>query len=459
MLQAIYQIGRNTFRESLRQPIYIILLIAGTSLIGICPAFAWFVFRAQEKLVVDGALSTILVMGWVTAVLCASHTISREINAGTVMLILSKPVSRASFIIAKILGILAALTLFVWVQSIAAMLALRMATDQFRFDPYLLGAVFVAIAYSCIYGGVRNYYGGGTSVLTCAAISFALLLIGPLVLVFLLVWIVVLGKKWSSRHAPGFSFAETCAKAMAVLFTILLIGGFFLPEWSSDNHKWHEGFGMYDQRLVRELVLIMFSVWAMATLATALSTRLNLMSNLTVCAVIFVLGLTSNYIYQQLLALKLASLEQAMHSWFYALIPILLICWVMAGKHFHSRKNTKVRVVEVHGSFALMLSMLIGKAVYNNYYQVQLENPSQWMGQIARVLFVFKNLAARALYAIIPNWQNFWLADVVTKKGAKPIPFEYIGLSGLYILLFVAMFTILAVILFNDREVGAQNVV
>ena len=105
-MEAIFHIGRNTFRECLRQPIYIILLLTALAIIGIHPMVAvWFTFRGQEKLVVDGSLATIMLFGWIMAVLGASHTIDREIETGTVLLILAKPVSRTEFIIAKILGL------------------------------------------------------------------------------------------------------------------------------------------------------------------------------------------------------------------------------------------------------------------------------------------------------------------------------------------------------------------
>ena len=60
MLITTYNIARNTFRECLRQPIYIVLLLTGLSIIGTYPIFSWFVFRAQEKLVVDGSMATII---------------------------------------------------------------------------------------------------------------------------------------------------------------------------------------------------------------------------------------------------------------------------------------------------------------------------------------------------------------------------------------------------------------
>jgi len=55
---ALYQIAKNTFRESVREPIYLLVLLSALCLIGIYPIFTLFVFREQVKLVVDSAMAT-----------------------------------------------------------------------------------------------------------------------------------------------------------------------------------------------------------------------------------------------------------------------------------------------------------------------------------------------------------------------------------------------------------------
>ena len=86
-------------------------------MIGAFPVCTMFVFNGQEKLVIDSAMATTMVFGWIIAVLIASYTISREIENGTALLMLSKPVQRPVFILAKILGIVAALFVFAFVFS------------------------------------------------------------------------------------------------------------------------------------------------------------------------------------------------------------------------------------------------------------------------------------------------------------------------------------------------------
>ena len=83
MLRATVHITYQTFRECLRQPVYLVILLSSLFLIGLHPILAIFAFQDHVKLVTDSSLATIMVFGWIAAVLCASYSISREIENGT----------------------------------------------------------------------------------------------------------------------------------------------------------------------------------------------------------------------------------------------------------------------------------------------------------------------------------------------------------------------------------------
>ena len=59
------------------------------------------------------------------------------------------------------------------------------------------------------------------------------------------------------------------------------------------------------------------------------------------------------------------------------------------------------------------------------------------------------------IYAIIPNWQYFWLADAVAV--ARPIPTSYLLYGAVYLFLYVAICSMWAVALFLNREVAGGN--
>ena len=83
MFTTLFQIAKNTFRESLREPIYLLILLSALVLILIYPVFTLFVFFGQEKLVIDSSMATMMVFGWGLAIMISSYAISREIDNGT----------------------------------------------------------------------------------------------------------------------------------------------------------------------------------------------------------------------------------------------------------------------------------------------------------------------------------------------------------------------------------------
>ena len=152
----IYRIAANSFRESIREPVYFLMLAGALFLIGHYPWMTLFVFFEQLKLVVDGAMATTMLFSLAVCVLCASSTVSREIRNGTVLLLLSKPISRWSFVFGKIAGIVAASLLFWLICASASVISVYVAVDQFRMNTRLYGCFMGMIALSTLAGMVTN---------------------------------------------------------------------------------------------------------------------------------------------------------------------------------------------------------------------------------------------------------------------------------------------------------------
>ena len=95
--------------ELVRQPVFL-LLMTGSLLFEIFLAVPYyFAFGDEPKLVQNSALAVMLLAGLFGAVLCASSSLAREIRSGTALAVLSKPVGRARFLLAKYAGLAAAL--------------------------------------------------------------------------------------------------------------------------------------------------------------------------------------------------------------------------------------------------------------------------------------------------------------------------------------------------------------
>lgn len=250
-MRIFFHLTRNTFRECLREPVFFVILLSTLMLTGFSPASTLFVFRNQLWMVLDSAIALTLLAGFTAAVLCASHCIRREMANGTVPLLLSKPVPRVAFILAKITGINGALMVFGCICAAATLIAGLVAADAFHFDTTGMLLYFAVIGGACLFGALRNYY----------------------------------------AHAPFFSNAVAAMLCLLPLFALfyyfqrrsLILAGQVLDP---NSFIWFT-------ELFPALLLVFAALWIMGAIASALATRFSFLANLLICLVLFLAGLFS----------------------------------------------------------------------------------------------------------------------------------------------------------------------
>jgi len=106
-------IAANAFMELVRQPVFLLLMTTSVVFEIFLATPYYFAFGDEPKLVKNSTLATMLLAGLFGAVLSASSSLAREIRAGTVLAVLSKPVGRAQFLLAKYAGLVVALGVLV----------------------------------------------------------------------------------------------------------------------------------------------------------------------------------------------------------------------------------------------------------------------------------------------------------------------------------------------------------
>src|SRR5512141_19344 len=150
-------IATNAFMELVRQPIFLLLTTASACFEIFLATPYYFAFGDEPKLVKNSVLAVMLLAGLFGAVLSASASLAREIRTGTALAVLSKPVGRARFLLAKYAGLVVALALLTYVNLVAALVASRMAFDAYgKTDLAAIGIFFAGVVVAYALGGFSN---------------------------------------------------------------------------------------------------------------------------------------------------------------------------------------------------------------------------------------------------------------------------------------------------------------
>ena len=388
-------IAGNTFMELVRQPVFLLLLTCSTGFGVFLAAVPYFGFGDDPKLVKDGVLAVMLLSGLFGAVLSASATVSRELRQGTALAVLSKPVGRASFLLAKYVGLAGALAFLTYANLLSSLIASRMAFDAYgSTDTRSLAIFFGAVTLGYAIGGLTNFF---------------------------------LNRPFVADAVLAVVVAITLAFILIVYFTPKNVG--YMEEFDVD---W---------RLVPAAVLILLALLILAGLALACATRVDMISTLAICTGVFLLGLMSDYLFGR----------RAEPVWISANLA------QEADDPQRSEEERRVLTVVVERYDADQDGFLdaaeIGKISAEDRQAMHRAGlgGERW---------------AAVCYAVIPNWQLFWLADVLEGKPGtsvelpdgtqklNAIPWSYVGKAAGYTLGYLGAALALALLLFEDRELS-----
>lgn len=270
-------IAGNAFMELVRQPIFL-LLMTGSVMFEIFLAVPYYFALGDDmKLVKTSALAVMLLAGLFGAVLSASASLAREIRTGTALAVLSKPVGRTQFLLAKFTGLAGALTLLAYVNMVGVLLASWMAFDAYgKTDVLAIGIFGGAIALAYALAGFSNYFLRRTFVSDAV---FALVVLTTLAAFIILQFT----RQMQSLGAPA------------------------TVDWD----------------LIPAGLLILFALWILAAVALACSTRLDMIATLAICSAVFLLGLMSDYLF---------GIPAAKGSWWastlYSIVPNWQLFWL-----------------------------------------------------------------------------------------------------------------------------------
>jgi hypothetical protein len=99
-------IAQAAYRESIRQPLFWVLLLASMFFMFLAVFIPYFTLGEDLKMMKDLQLDAILLPCLILTIVTAALSIAEEIEGRTAITLLSKPIARWQFILGKFLGIL-----------------------------------------------------------------------------------------------------------------------------------------------------------------------------------------------------------------------------------------------------------------------------------------------------------------------------------------------------------------
>ena len=263
MFQQIFAIIRNTFFESIRQPIMLVILVAATILLIMANPLSAFTMADDQRMLIDIGLATVFLCGALLAAFIATNVVGREIENRTALTVISKPVSRPLFVLGKFLGVAAALMLGAIYMSLVFMLVEQHTVLQTVRDPIHLPVI--------LFGFGAAIVGVGTGI-----------------------WCnYFYGKVFSSTVIC----VTTPLAALAYVFSMMFKADFTLQPMSAG----------FKPQLWLALIALMVAILVLTAIAVAASTRMGQVLTLSVTVGLFILGMLSDWMFGQ----RIHNLEDA----------------------------------------------------------------------------------------------------------------------------------------------------
>jgi Cu-processing system permease protein len=138
VMQRIWAIALNTFREAIRNRVLYVLVLFAVGLMGFSIVLGELSLHEEVRVIKDIGLAGISIVGLVISLFLGVNLLSKELDRKTVFFVIPKPLHRHEFLLGKYLGM--ALTLTILVVLMAATLAAVLSSQDGIHDLALVRA-------------------------------------------------------------------------------------------------------------------------------------------------------------------------------------------------------------------------------------------------------------------------------------------------------------------------------
>lgn len=253
MINKIIAIGKNTFIETLRQPIYVVILTTSILLFLLSPSISMYTLDEDIKLLREIGLSTLFLTGLFIAIFSATSAVTEELETKTITTVLSKPIPRYIFVLGKFLGVAAAVVIAHYIGTVAMLMTIRhgvLSTASDTHDWTVITAMSVSVLATLSLTAFFNY-------------------------------------------TYDWNFSATITSLLVFFSTVSLVFLSFIDKQWQYNPQGNQ-ISVFD---INASLLLLQAVLILVAIAVMFSTRFNVVLTLLSCVGVFLLGLINGFIF------------------------------------------------------------------------------------------------------------------------------------------------------------------
>lgn len=306
-MRKLFTIAKNTFIETVRQPVYAIIIVAALLLFFISPSVSMYTMGDDNKLLREIGLSTLFLTSLFIAIFSASGAVGEEIENKTITTVLSKPVQRPIFVVAKFFGVAGAVGLAHYICTIGLLMTVRYGVPESVDDTAdwtVLGATIFAVLLTFLLSAFFNY-------------------------------------------VYDWRFSSTAIVLLGVFATLSIVFLYFIDRQWQFNPQ-NNGINALD---VYGSLLLLMAALIIVALAVAISARFNIVVTLSACVGIFLLGLINDYVFGRFAETSIWARIGRF------LVPNLQIFWISDA--IYEGSEVPLKYILISGSYALCYTAAI----------------------------------------------------------------------------------------------------
>ena len=174
----ILTLAASTFLETVRDRIFYLVAVFGFIMLASTAILSPLTVGAQGKIMADVGLASMVIFGLLVVVFVGSNMVRKELDKGTIVTILSKPVSRREYLIGKFLGLNLTLTSMLAIMGLVFLLMMFLAPGSFSLR--FLGAFYLTFLELTLVNAVVVFFSTSVSPILAAVFTLGVFSVGHL---------------------------------------------------------------------------------------------------------------------------------------------------------------------------------------------------------------------------------------------------------------------------------------